>query len=520
MFMADALVQSTPVISEDKIFFVDVLGNIYSYGYADGELNWKYSMASSTLASPIIVGDLLVVGGNDGNLRALGLNDGEERWTLALSGWLATAAVSDSGKILIGSDNGSVYAVNSRSGEVEWTVPTGGGVRSSPIIHNGTAYVGSDDNHMYGLSIEDGAINWRFRTGSSIRSSPLAVGGTLYFGSQDNYVYAIDLATRRQLWRFDTGYAISTQPEINENLIFQGNDRGDLNAIDVRTGTSVWWAEVGGAITSTEVISGSRIIVGSEDRNIRTYLQETGERLWHFTSTDAVVGGSLEYQDANCIGSHKSIICLTGGTVVGTGQLVDRTTQSAAPDLGGPTSMSDCESLRSNAAQFGFCRVQLAGDLSLSLGVEEVCEGTGDWGAACRQAWAVSRAEEHQSGWSRDSLLAACLDNSDCAFEVLDHRRSQDLFEQLAMCHEHAGEFTNDCAIHALDRWIHNGPSLADVQRLAELPYFRVQVGQYSASSSVCWGIGDCPVDDIGGAACSQRRAELQDNEQLCRRLR
>ena len=124
------------------------------------------------------------------------------------------------------------------------------------------------------------------------------------------------------------------------------------------------------------------------------------------------------------------------------------------------------------------------------------------------------------SGWERGDLLAACLDNADCIFEVLDHRRSEDLFEQLSLCHTRAREFSNDCAVHALDRWVHAQPSVEDISRLNVLPYFRVHVGQYLAASEVCWGVGSCPLDEIGGAACQEKRTELRSNEQLCRGFR
>ena len=94
------------------------------------------------------------------------------------------------------------------------------------------------------------------------------------------------------------------------------------------------------------------------------------------------------------------------------------------------------------------------------------------------------------------------------------------MFEQLTMCHERAEEFANDCAVHALDRWLHAGPSPEDVSRLNLLSYFRVQVGQYAAAASVCWGVGECPEDLLGAAACLEKRSDLEANQQLCRGFR
>jgi outer membrane protein assembly factor BamB len=385
----DDLVQSEPLFRDGKAYFSDVSGNVYSYEVASGRQLWRHSIGAAALSSPTLAGELLVVGGNDGALHALDIDTGEERWAYDVSGGVATKPAFASGFVVFGSDDGGVYSLNADSGSLEWSVQTGAAVRSSPVVNADTVFVGSDDNHVYGLALGTGSITWRFRTSGSVRSAPTVSEGVLLFGSQDNYVYALDVSTRRQIWRRDTGYAITASPTVSRGAVIQGNARGDLFSLNMATGSVNWQVEAGGPITSTVAMSDGRLIVGTEHKSINGFGQNGG-RLWEVPSRDAIIGGGVESEYGYCVGSHKSIICLQGGAE-----------STAAPDPiessntedERPMELSDCEVFRGDATRYGYCRVQVAANTDLSFSADETCGDSRDWQAACRQAWAVSRAE-------------------------------------------------------------------------------------------------------------------------------
>ena len=184
------------------------------------------------------------------------------------------------------------------------------------------------------------------------------------------------------------------------------------------------------------------------------------------------------------------------------------------------TNAASCDHLRGAPEQFGFCRMSVASNIDNNESAEVVCEGTRDWRRRCRQAWAVSRAERRPDV-ETSTLLAACVGIPDCLFEIIDHRRSDDLFEQLERCEQYAGPFAGDCAVHALDRWIHGSPSLSEINLLNSNRVFPVQAGQYIAAASVCLQLGDCKLAvEEGQAACERRLAELRQRPTACERLR
>lgn len=129
---------------------------------------------------------------------------------------------------------------------------------------------------------------------------------------------------------------------------------------------------------------------------------------------------------------------------------------------GGSPGEGPCDRYADHPEVDGWCRVRGAG---AAPDVEAWCGAAGRWEAECRAAWVEPRLRAATP--SREVLLAACGGGTACALDVLDHRASGPVLDQLLDCPPHTGELVGHCVHHALQRWQQQRPSPAALRELA-----------------------------------------------------
>ena len=89
-----------------------VLGNLYAGDPRTGELNWSFVAEDGIVASPVVVGDLLVFGDKSGWLYGLNRADGGERWRLQLPAGIRTDPVYAGDRLLVRTEDGVLHAID------------------------------------------------------------------------------------------------------------------------------------------------------------------------------------------------------------------------------------------------------------------------------------------------------------------------------------------------------------------------------------------------------------------------
>jgi outer membrane protein assembly factor BamB/predicted amidohydrolase len=135
-----------------------------------------------------------------------------------------TAPVVVGDIICIGGSDGVVRALSASTGKVLWKAYTGGTIRLPPTIWQGRVFVGSGDGWVYAFATRTGQLLWRFRAapaerkipvyGSLLSTWPAASGvlvedGVAYVAAgivnyDGTYVYALDAVTGRIKWQNDS----------------------------------------------------------------------------------------------------------------------------------------------------------------------------------------------------------------------------------------------------------------------------------------------------------------------------
>ena len=84
----EAIGESSPTVANGRVFIGDLIGVVHAVNVADGKPAWTFKTQSEVKSSPVVVGEMLLIGSYDGNLYGLeaatgqagvGLQDGELR---------------------------------------------------------------------------------------------------------------------------------------------------------------------------------------------------------------------------------------------------------------------------------------------------------------------------------------------------------------------------------------------------------------------------------------------------------
>jgi len=207
-----------PIIIDDKIFFTDYSGNIFSRYYRNNTPCWAFDVGYNIDSSPAYNFNLktIYIGCYDKNLYSFNSN-GTLNWNVTLhSEIFSTPTISENGCIFVGSRWGYLYAIYPNS-TIFWKYKTDGDILSSTSFDKDeNIYFGSCDGYFYSLT-KNGDFRWRYQTGGEIwGSAAVDAYGNVYFGSRDSYIYCLDTEGNLN-WRYKTNYFIESSPAIDNN---------------------------------------------------------------------------------------------------------------------------------------------------------------------------------------------------------------------------------------------------------------------------------------------------------------
>jgi len=201
--------------------------------------------------------------------------------------------------VLVGSSDGNLYAFDVTDLSQRWAIPTGDKVWSAPAVAGGVAYFGSLDHKLYAVSLETGDLVWDspFEANGAITATPVIANGRVYVGAFDSVFYAIDAETGREVGRFEGasrwfwGGAVAT-----EDTIYAPSLDGNLYALDIDTLSVRGTFKTDGPIIGSPVIVGDRIAVPSIDGRVwLVSLQNLDDA--HFCDIEDDIRASLTAHD-------------------------------------------------------------------------------------------------------------------------------------------------------------------------------------------------------------------------------
>lgn len=226
----DAPIHGAPTVSGNRVFVVDVDGQLFAFDAASGAQDWTYRGIPETArvmraSSPAVSGTTVVAPFASGQLVALSTLNGQAVWEETLSRTSRTSALSEvrdvasrpvisRGMVYGVSHSGVMSALDLRSGQPKWQLPVTG--VNAPLPVGDAVYVVSKSGQLIVANRDSGQIYWtrELNEGRERRE-----GGFLTFGRR----------TIRPQW---------SGPLLASNRLVMVNSFGEAVAFDPKTGAA------------------------------------------------------------------------------------------------------------------------------------------------------------------------------------------------------------------------------------------------------------------------------------------
>ena len=169
-FESQAGFASAPVVGEGIIYAGSFDNNLYAIRIDDGELLWKFRGGKWFWAAPLVSEGVVYAACLDGRVYALDAESGEELWPQPFESKdqkgkpaaIVASPVLIGNLLIVANEAGNVYIVNSKTGDGERIRNRENGdkptinaqIRAPLCAHEGILYIRGEDNRLYAVDIE------------------------------------------------------------------------------------------------------------------------------------------------------------------------------------------------------------------------------------------------------------------------------------------------------------------------------------------------------------------------------
>jgi outer membrane protein assembly factor BamB len=265
----DGIMKSTPVVFKDRIYTVDVEGNLYAILYSSGKIIWKKKMFGPLLygSQPAVTDDRIFTGNIYGMVEVFD-HKGNQVDEFEVEEGIYSSITYNSKTLYIATDESTIMAIDTKRGKNIWKKEISGRViASSPRIFGDTLYVGDYTGKLYAFSANKGKLLWTFPTKGPIFSTPIQFENLIIFASDDTSVYAVNQKTGQLAWNFSTKDKITYYPEINNKKLYISSGNG-LFVIKPENGELIWKYTFNSDINTSVSADGNEVFVGLKNGSV------------------------------------------------------------------------------------------------------------------------------------------------------------------------------------------------------------------------------------------------------------
>lgn len=200
-----------------------------------GRILWLVELGAPSFTAPAVDADrdLVVVGTRAGDVLAFDRR-GKPRWLAR-----TTAGAHNDGSpviagelVLLGSNDRALHALAAADGSARWRVDGDHWVVSTPAVASDSIYVGDDGGTLRAIDL-DGAELWSTRVGDDLASSPTVVGELVVHGAHDGKVHAHRRDGSGSLPAIDAGAPMYASPAVDTaGAVYIATHAGRVLAIE------------------------------------------------------------------------------------------------------------------------------------------------------------------------------------------------------------------------------------------------------------------------------------------------
>lgn len=287
---AGAPIETMPALTAEGDVIVASLSGRVTRLTPRGAVVWSADLGERIYASPLLLGDAVIVGSDARRFVALALTTGKTRWQLDADGEADTAPAEAPGGLLIAAAGRVLFGLRGNGG-VRFRLKLPRKIYGAPAVgDDGTVYVGAQDHKLYAVTPE-GSVRWSRDLGGDVDCAPaLGDDGTIFAGSDAGQVHAFD-PQGHERWRSPVGGFVRGGLTVGRAGVVLAGTYGPgprVVALDAATGAERWSFPVQGTGAPEFGIHGApledaegRLFFGAQDDSVYA-LDAAGRLLWTF----------------------------------------------------------------------------------------------------------------------------------------------------------------------------------------------------------------------------------------------
>jgi len=305
---------------------------------------------------PVVVGNLIVLGGQDSYVHILNMQGREVRRVALQAASNSGALVMSANLVVLGDAQGMLYGINPQQGSILWQLQLPSVMLGHPAKADDDMLVQTGDNSIYRISIK-GEKLWSFSgtpAGLSmyLNPSPLVAGDIAYVLLSNGDVVALrsdsgDLVWRRQLLLDNEAVVLSelkspiADPVLIGDVLIVSFYQGNVIALSASDGQQIWQRSL--SLKSSPLAYQERLFAATSDGALMEFDPLSGVTLWkQKLQAGELVGPAIRQDQLFAADDNGNVFSLgLDGRVVGHLSLPGRVDRS-------PVAVSEGILLRNN----------------------------------------------------------------------------------------------------------------------------------------------------------------------------
>jgi len=275
-----------------------------------GRRAWVRPVVGPVIASPVVAGGVVYIGGTDGYLHALDARDGRELWRFGVGAELVNTTPAVHGDLVYtGASGGAFFALDRRTGRPRWSAALRAEPTAPPVVAGGLALVVAGPATLQALDAANGRLRWLAHPprvldlGYPTESAATVRDGTVYedFSGSDTVV-ALRLSDGRLLWQFGpVGDRLGAAPAVDATTLYAPTESGTIIAVDRARHRLRWYRALppghAQGVSAAPVRTGALLLVPDQDGRLYALDSATGGIRWRATTGAALLGSPAVSDD-------------------------------------------------------------------------------------------------------------------------------------------------------------------------------------------------------------------------------
>ena len=261
---SDEKILAQPIISDNKLFFLDASSNVYSFDLENKKLNWKKNLALKNDKGHNIGGGVAVdekfvfISSPYAEILCVEIKSGKIIWKKNTQTPIRATPTLVENKVIVLTLDNRTMVFDKKNGELVWEHQ---GIQNSTTIL-GQPKVAADGNlvltpysngDIFALNLTNGAEIWKqssvnmeqsetSNSFSDIDANPVVLKNSVIIASTSGKVFSLNKKNGNQLWE---QYLNTTQtPVVNGNSIYVIHNNKEVVNLDLKNGKIRWIAEI------------------------------------------------------------------------------------------------------------------------------------------------------------------------------------------------------------------------------------------------------------------------------------